>query len=114
MIPELTDRYKLILFDNKGSGRTDYPSDPGEDFTIRLMADDAAALLDALGIEHAHVMGISMGGMIAQELAVNYPEKVDKLILASTYCGGKESVLVPDRQPNHRWQESPIHTIGEC
>jgi len=100
LMPTLTDRYKLILFDNRGSGRTDYPGDPGEEFTIRLMADDAAALLDALGIEHAHVMGISMGGMIAEELAVNYPEKVDKLILASTYCGGEKSVSVPDKAAN--------------
>jgi len=94
MIPNLADHYKLILFDNRGSGRTEL-GDP-EEFTIRLMADDAAALLDALGIEHAHVLGISMGGMIAQELAANHPENVDKLILASTYCGGEESVPLFD------------------
>jgi len=60
VIPELSDRYKLILFDNRGAGQTDL-GNPGE-FTIRLMADDTAALLDALRIEHAHVLGISMGG----------------------------------------------------
>jgi pimeloyl-ACP methyl ester carboxylesterase len=95
LIPGLVDDYKVILFDNRGAGRTDYPGNPEEEFTIRLMADDAAALLDAIGIEHAHVMGISMGGMIAEELAINHPHKVDKLILASTYCGGAASVPVP-------------------
>jgi len=94
MMPTLSDHYKLILFDNRGSGRTDFGNP--EELTIRLMADDAAALLDALGIEHAYVLGLSMGGMIAEELAINHPEKVDKLILASTYCGGKASVPVPD------------------
>jgi pimeloyl-ACP methyl ester carboxylesterase len=59
------------------------------------MADDAAALLGALGIEHAHVLGISMGGMIAQEFAINHPEKVDRLVLLSTYCGGDDSFLGP-------------------
>ena len=96
LIPNLVDRFKLILFENRGSGRTDF-GNPGEDFTIRLMADDTAALLDALGIEHAYVLGYSRGGMIAQELAINYPEKVDKLILTSAYCGGKESALFPNQ-----------------
>ena len=96
MMPGLSENFKCILFDNRGSGRTDYPKNPREDFTIKLMGDDAAALMDELGIEHAYVLGHSMGGMIAQEFALNHPEKVDKLILASTYCGGKESVPVPD------------------
>jgi pimeloyl-ACP methyl ester carboxylesterase len=95
LIPSLSGRFKLILFDNRGSGRTDYPGDPGEEFTIRLMADDAAALLGALGIEHSHVLGISMGGMIAQEFAINHPEKVDRLVLLSTYCGEDDSFLGP-------------------
>jgi len=61
-------------------------------YDIRLFADDTAGLMDALGIPRAHVLGISMGGMIGQELVLNYPEKVEKLVLCSTNCGGTKSV----------------------
>jgi pimeloyl-ACP methyl ester carboxylesterase len=81
LIEELSKHFKLVLFDNRGAGRTDLSK--GE-YTIRLFADDTAGLMDALGISRAHVLGISMGGMIAQELAINYPEKVTKLTLCST------------------------------
>jgi pimeloyl-ACP methyl ester carboxylesterase len=81
LIEGLSKHFKLVLFDNRGAGRTDLSK--GE-YTIRLFADDTAGLMDALGISRAHVLGISMGGMIAQELAINYPEKVSKLILCST------------------------------
>lgn len=91
-IPKLSERFKLIMFDNRGAGRTDVSD---KEYSIRLLADDAAGLMDALGVKRAHVLGISMGGMIAQELALNYPERVEKLVLASTYCGGKKSIPVP-------------------
>jgi pimeloyl-ACP methyl ester carboxylesterase len=77
----LSKHFKLILFDNRGAGRTDLSK--GE-YTIRLFADDTASLMNALGISKAYVLGMSMGGMIAQELAINYPQKVSKLILCST------------------------------
>ena len=92
--PELLDalagRYRLLLFDNRGAGRTVTPEE-GE-ITCPQMADDTAGLMDALGIERAYVMGVSMGGMIAQELALRHPEKVDKLVLCVTYPGGKNTV----------------------
>ncbi len=88
-IEELSRRFETITFDNRGTGRTG-ASD--KEFTIRLFADDAAGLMDALGIPKAHVLGISMGGMIAQELALNYPEKVERLVLCSTNCGGRKSI----------------------
>jgi len=88
-IDELSKKLKVILFDNRGSGQTDIPD--GE-FTIKMMADDIVSLMDVLNIERAHVLGFSMGGMIAQEVALNYPQRVEKLILWGTACGGRKSV----------------------
>jgi pimeloyl-ACP methyl ester carboxylesterase len=85
ILEDLSKHYKTIAFDNRGAGRSSAP--PG-DYSIRKMADDVAGLLDALHIPRAHVLGYSMGGMIAQELAINHPGKVGRLILASTYPGG--------------------------
>lgn len=89
IIERLSRRYRLLLFDNRGAGRTEKPDMP---YTISLMAQDTAALMALLGIERAHILGVSMGGMIAQEFALQYPDRVNKLILACTSCGGKESV----------------------
>jgi pimeloyl-ACP methyl ester carboxylesterase len=89
MIQELSKKFKTVVFDNRGAGRTDVSD---RRYTIRLFADDTAGLMDALGISRAHVLGISMGGMIGQELVLNYPKKVEKLVLCSTNCGGTKSV----------------------
>ncbi len=89
LIDELSKKLKVLLFDNRGSGQTDIPE--GE-FTIKMMADDIIGLMDVLNIKRAHVLGFSMGGMIAQEVAINYPQKVEKLILWGTACGGRKSV----------------------
>jgi len=89
MIRGLSKNFKTIMLDNRGAGRTEVSD---KNYTSRLFADDTVGLMDALGISRAHVLGISMGGMIAQELAINYPEKVEKLVLCSTACGGKETV----------------------
>jgi pimeloyl-ACP methyl ester carboxylesterase len=90
-IPFLSKHFRVIAFDNRGAGRSDKPE---MDYSIRLFADDTAGLLEALGVENAHVLGISMGGYIAQELAINYPEKVRNLILGCTSCGGKKALLM--------------------
>src|SRR5580692_4651914 len=71
--PVLAKRFRTIALDNRGVGQSDAP--PGV-YSIALMASDAAAALDAAGIENAHVFGVSMGGMIAQEFALQYPKRV--------------------------------------
>lgn len=79
-----------ISYDHRGIGRSDPAGDP---FSIVDLADDALALLDALGHESAHVLGISMGGMVAQELTLKAPERVRSLTLGCTYSGGAGSAL---------------------
>jgi pimeloyl-ACP methyl ester carboxylesterase len=79
--PELAKHFRVITYDNRGAGRSSSPDRP---YSIRQMADDACALLDALGIAKAHVLGFSMGGYIAQELALAAPDRVEKLILLAT------------------------------
>jgi pimeloyl-ACP methyl ester carboxylesterase len=85
----LAKQYHVIVFDNRGMGNT---TSTDKEYTIRLFADDTAGLMDALGIKKAHVMGWSMGTNIAQELVLDYPEKVDKLILYAGDTGGKEAL----------------------
>jgi pimeloyl-ACP methyl ester carboxylesterase len=80
--------YRVITFDNRGAGKSDKP--PGPYFT-KMMADDTVNLMDVLGLEKANIMGLSMGGMIAQELAINYPQRVMKLVLAATYARQDET-----------------------
>ena len=76
--------FRVITFDNRGTGQSDRFDGPT---SIEEMADDAAGLLDALGVKRAHIMGSSMGGYIAQELALRHPEKVVGLVLGCTHCG---------------------------
>jgi 3-oxoadipate enol-lactonase len=89
VIPGLAAKYQVITFDNRGAGRSDKPD---MSYTTEMMADDLAGLLDVIGINTAHIFGISMGGMIAQQFALLYPKRVTSLILGSTYCGGAHAL----------------------
>jgi pimeloyl-ACP methyl ester carboxylesterase len=91
-LDELRADFDVIAFDHRGVGAS---SRLEGEITIERMAADAAGLLAALEIESAHVLGISMGGMIAQELALAHPERVRTLTLGCTYCGGEGSALGP-------------------
>lgn len=80
--------YQVIIYDNRGIGRSD--RSPGS-YTVKTMADDAIGLMDYLGINTARVLGMSLGGMVAQEVAINYPERVKKLVLVVTSPGEGET-----------------------
>jgi 3-oxoadipate enol-lactonase len=75
--------YQLTTFDNRGTGKSDKPKGS---YSPKLMAEDTIQLMDFLKIDKAHILGASMGGLIAQEIAINYPERILKLILASTFA----------------------------
>lgn len=79
--------FRVVIFDNRGAGKTDKPDEP---YTIKTMAGDVIGLMDYLDIRCSDVLGVSMGGMIAQEVAINYPERVNKLILVCTTPGKDE------------------------
>jgi len=89
-ISALSKKYQVIAFDNRGVGRSEKPDAP---YTMAMMAGDVAGLLDVIGVDTAHIFGISMGGMIAQHFALSHPQRVISLILGCTTCGGVHSIL---------------------
>jgi len=91
IVPWLAERFEVIAFDNRGAGRTDKPDMP---YSMELMAQDTAGLMQALGVERAHIVGVSMGGKIALALALAHPAMVNKLVLVSTSASRRR----------HRWR----------
>jgi 3-oxoadipate enol-lactonase len=85
MVPLLAEHFQVVTFDNRGVGQSDKPAGP---YTAGMLAADTVGLLDALNIEKAVVLGHSMGGFIAQSMALDFPQRVEKLILCSTNFGG--------------------------
>jgi len=81
MAPVLAKSFKVVTFDNRGAGRS---GKPDMEYSTEMFADDTRALLDALGISRTHLLGVSVGGMIAQRFALKYPEVVDRLVLGCT------------------------------
>ncbi|HWQ20385.1 MAG TPA: alpha/beta hydrolase [Methanotrichaceae archaeon] len=89
VLSSLSSHFKVIIFDNRGMGYT--TAQPGN-FTIEQFANDTSGLMDALGIKNASILGWSMGSFIAQDLALNHPDKVDSLVLYASDCGGSHAV----------------------
>src|SRR5579859_5668790 len=88
----LAEDFRVLLVDNRGVGESDAPPGP---YTVEMLAADAVTVLDAEGLERAHVLGVSLGGFIAQEIALSYPERVDRLVLVSTSPGGPNQHPMP-------------------
>jgi pimeloyl-ACP methyl ester carboxylesterase len=88
-VDALAEHFRTVTYDLRGSGRSAAPPGP---YSIAQMADDLAGVMDALGIESAHVLGVSFGGMVAQEYALTRPERVERLVLVSTTAGGVSHV----------------------
>lgn len=107
-VPDFSKEFRVVLFDNRGAGETDKPDIP---YSIRMFAEDTTGLMDALEIDSAHILGISMGGMIAQEIALNYPKRVKKLVLCATTVGAHGVNASPEiisklvRDPNMSEEE---------
>jgi 3-oxoadipate enol-lactonase len=94
VVDALAQAHEVVLFDNRGIGESDAPVGP---YTVSDMAEDAVAVLDAAGLERAHVLGTSLGGMIALQVALDEPERVDKLVLACATPGGAGAAPMPER-----------------
>jgi 3-oxoadipate enol-lactonase len=88
----LAQRFRVLLIDNRGVGESDEPEGP---YAVAQMAADVVAVLDDAGIERTNLFGVSLGGYIAQELALTYPERLAKLVLASTAPGGPKAHPMP-------------------
>jgi proline-specific peptidase len=106
----LAEHFKVIRFDNRGAGKSDRPNEP---YTMDMFADDTAALMDYLDIEKAHILGWSLGGMIVQQFAVKYPERIKRIVLINTlpkWPGDKKGLKMYEKsqiEGYHRKMEDP-------
>jgi pimeloyl-ACP methyl ester carboxylesterase len=88
---DFSRRFRVLTFDQRGSGLSEKPD---MDYTIAMLADDTAALMEQVGFSAAHVLGVSMGGTVAQEVALRHPSKVLSLILGCTTAGGAKAIRI--------------------
>lgn len=93
VLERLSSAYRVVVFDFRGMGETTTGT---KEFTIAQFAEDTVGLMKALGIERAHILGWSMGGDVALQLAVAFPERVDKLVVYAGDCGGEERVITQE------------------
>jgi pimeloyl-ACP methyl ester carboxylesterase len=89
----LAERFEVLVYDNRGIGESDAPPGP---YSIPILAEDALQVLDDAGASRAHVLGASLGGMVAQQLAVDHPERVERLVLCCTTPGRSDAFPVPE------------------
>ncbi len=85
-VAAFSKQYRVVTFDNRGFGKSDKPPGP---YTTKMMANDTISLMDYLGVKKAHILGGSLGGMVAQEIAIDHSERLARLILSSTTAGGQ-------------------------
>jgi pimeloyl-ACP methyl ester carboxylesterase len=92
VLAALANHFRIIIFDHRGTGYSSASDDP---FSITLFASDTLGLMDSVGISRTHIIGLSMGASVAQELVMAYPERVDRLILVAGTCGSPQGIRVP-------------------
>ncbi len=111
-VPEFSQQRRTLIFDHRGVGDTEEPGGP---FTTADLADDTASLLDSLGIERADVLGAFMGGMVAQELALRHPDRVDRIVLVGTWArpDAKRRLLLRQWRDLARAEASPDLMVHE-
>ena len=105
LLPTFTDAYQVLTFDQRGSGQSEKPD---MEYTIAMLADDTAALMDHVGFTSAHIIGVSMGGMIGQEFALRHPSKVRSLVLGCTTPGGPQAVPLEGEGINRAYSTNDL------
>ena len=112
-VPAFSKRYRVVTIDNRGAGRSDAPDEP---YDMPLFADDVRAVLDELELDRVHLLGASMGGLIAQEFCHRYPERVRSLMLACSGVGASDPANIsPEREvmgTRSRWIVAARHRAG--
>lgn len=105
LVPVFAKQFQVLTFDQRGSGQSEKPD---MDYSIALLADDTAALMDYVGFPSAHIIGVSMGGMIAQELVLRHPQKVRSLVLGCTTPGGPKAVRLGGEALTKAYSTTPM------
>jgi pimeloyl-ACP methyl ester carboxylesterase len=105
LTPVFESSFQVLTFDQRGSGLSEKPDAP---CTMAMLADDTAALMDHVGFSSAHVLGVSMGGMIAQEFALRHPHKTRSLVLGCTTPGGPNAVRLSDNAFTKAYSTQPM------
>jgi pimeloyl-ACP methyl ester carboxylesterase len=105
LVPVFAKQFQVLTFDQRGSGQSEKPD---MDYSIALLADDTAALMDQVGFTSAHIIGVSMGGMIAQELVLRHPQKVRSLVLGCTTPGGPKAVRLGGEALTNAYSTTPM------
>lgn len=103
--PALARQFQVLTFDQRGSGQSEKPD---MEYTIAMLADDTAVLMDHVGFAAAHIVGVSMGGMIAQEFVLRHPRKVRSLVLGCTTPGGPKAVRLGGDALTNAYSTKPM------